>query len=277
MKIYISFDMEGIAGISNWSQETQERQLYLNLVHDQVYTVIQGIQKSTKNTEVSQITVCDGHGQGTSLDYQRVCQMDRRIELISGRPRSEFMVHGIAGHDLAIFLGYHAGSGQHKSNMEHSYNSGAVHKITVNGLKCSEAMINSLYAKEMGVPVALIIGDSGLYDQLIREGYMSYIEYVITKHSISRYATKFKNAQLLKEEIFEAVDHILLKNPKTLPMPDLTSPYSLTIEFNRTDQADRAERLVGAYRLDGYRVSITLEKAKDLLNTIEVMNALAGK
>lgn len=274
MKLYIAFDMEGLAGISHWSQEEGDRQNYLDLIHDQVYFLIEGIQASEKNQEISLISLCDGHGAGMSLNYKRVSQMDPRIELISGRPRSEFMVHGIEGHDLAIFLGYHAGAGQHRASMDHTY-SGLIHKITLNGLKCSEAMINSLYAKEVGVPVGLIIGDSGLYNQLIREGYMSYVEFVTTKQSIGRLASRHKNMQVLRKEIMEALDHLLLKDPKTLPTPDISSPYSLTIEFNQTDQADRAERMVGAYRLDGYRVGITLDKAKDILNTIEVMNSLA--
>lgn len=275
MKLYIAFDMEGIAGISHWSQEKEDRAYYLKLIHQQVGFLVEGIQGSEKNTSIDCITICDGHGDGMSLDYQILSDMDPRIQLISGRPRSEFMVHGIEGHDLAIFLGYHAGAGQPKANMEHSYR-GFVHKITLNGLKCSEAMINALYAREKGVPIGLIIGDSGLYDQLVREGYMSYVEFVVTKNSIGRYATKHKNAQVLKKEIFDALDHVLAKDPKSLPMPDMTSPYSLTIEYNQTDQADRAERLIGAYRLDGYRVSITLEKAKDVLNAIEALNALAG-
>ncbi|MCD1147963.1 M55 family metallopeptidase [Peptoniphilus sp. KCTC 25270] len=276
MKIYISFDMEGIAGINNWTEETGERTMYLEAIHRQMEYVIKGIQTSPKNKDITEITVCDAHNMGRSLDYFRLGKMDPRIQLIVGSPRREFMVHGMEGHDVAFFVGYHAGSGQHKANMEHSFST-SVHRLSINGIKCSEAMVNALYAKELRIPVALIIGDSGLYDQLIREGYMKYVEYVITKKSLGRFASKLKNPQIVEKETIEAVHRVLEKDFSTLPMPDLEAPYNITIEFNTTDQADRVERMIGAQRLDGYRVSLNLENTADIINSISVMTSLADK
>ncbi|MDO5037361.1 MAG: M55 family metallopeptidase [Tissierellia bacterium] len=274
MKLYISFDVEGLAGITNWDQEEEERDLFLRSVHQQIAYVIEGIQTSPKNDQIETITLADAHGRSRSLDYHILGDLDPRIQLICGRPRKEFMVHGIGGHDLAFFVGYHGGSGQQRANMDHTFSS-CVHQLNINGIKCNEALVNAIYAKEMGVPVGLIIGDSGLYDQLILEGYMPYVDFVTTKKSISRFACKFKNPQVLRKETIEAVHRVLAQDPSKLSMPDMASPYLLTLEFNTTDQADRAAIMPGVQRMTGYKLSLSLERASDLINTISVLTRLA--
>ena len=56
MKIFISVDMEGMAGITSPSQEREETVSFRRALHNQVRWIIEGIQASEKNGEVEEIT-----------------------------------------------------------------------------------------------------------------------------------------------------------------------------------------------------------------------------
>ncbi|MDY6045103.1 MAG: M55 family metallopeptidase [Peptoniphilus sp.] len=273
MNIYISFDMEGIAGIDRFSDEFKEPARYRDTVHAHLRAVIDGIKASPKNDEIERITVADSHGEGKNFDYLLLSEMDPRIELISGYPREDYMMTGLEGHDVAFLLGYHAGAGQHLANMDHTYST-HFHRVTVNDIKCSEALINQIYAKEKNVPIGLVIGDSGLYNQLIFEGYMPYVEYVTTKDSVGQYAVRHKNFQRVREEIVQKVVAVLDKDLSTLPLGDLYPPYSVTVEANTTLRADKAEMIPGVVRLDGYRLAFTTKDASELLNMLMALEAI---
>lgn len=273
MNIFISFDMEGIAGIDRFSDEIKQTKRYSDAIHAHVRAVVEGIQHSSRNDEVEHITIVDSHGEGKNLDYLLLSEMDPRIELISGYPRKDFMMTAIEGHDIAFFLGYHAGSGHHHGNMNHSYST-HFHRVTVNDIKVSEAMINQIIAKDYDVPVGLVIGDSGLYGQLILEGYMPYVEYVVTKESLGHNAVRHKNFALLRREIVEKVDKVLSKDIMSLPLGDIYAPYRVVVETNRTLHADKVEIVPGISRLDGYRVGFTAETGTELIDTLMTLEAM---
>lgn len=276
MNIYISFDMEGIGGIDRFSDEFKRTAAYSQAIHAHFKAVIDGIHQSRKNKDIETITVADSHGDGKNLDYLALSEMDERIELISGYPRGEYMMSGLDRHDVVIFLGYHASCGQHRANMDHCYST-TFHRVSINGIKCSEAMINQIYAKEKHIPVGLIIGDSGLYSQLILEGYMPYVEYVVTKESLGHNAVVHRNFQKVRAEITKKVALVLDKDLSTLPLGDLTAPYNVTIETDTTLTADMAEMLPGVVRLDGYRIGMSFDSGKDLLNGLMALEVLARK
>ena len=87
LKIYISVDMEGMAGITSPSQERDEVPSFRRALHNQVRWIIEGIHASSRNDEIGEITISDSHGSGTNLSYDELCQMDisGRISCRSGR------------------------------------------------------------------------------------------------------------------------------------------------------------------------------------------------
>ncbi|AER65322.1 hypothetical protein HMPREF0539_0819 [Lacticaseibacillus rhamnosus LMS2-1] len=48
LKIYISTDIEGLAGIVDFSQEDEDREIFRDLYNQQIEWVLQGIQQSKK-------------------------------------------------------------------------------------------------------------------------------------------------------------------------------------------------------------------------------------
>ena len=92
LKIYISVDMEGMAGITSPYQERDEVPSFRRALHNQVRWIIEGIHASSRNDEIGEITISDSHGSGTNLSYDELCQMDERISLVSGSPRRQYMM-----------------------------------------------------------------------------------------------------------------------------------------------------------------------------------------
>ena len=168
MKLYISVDMEGLAGITNWKDETEDRERFRNAMNEQVEWVLEGISKSKHNKEITHIYIADSHGGGQNLSYDRLNDKDERVWLVSGSPRPQYMMPAMDdSFDMVFLVGYHAGAGEAASSMDHTYSGASVQNIYINGQLMNEGTINSAYAGIVHkVPVGLIIGDSGLERQM---------------------------------------------------------------------------------------------------------------
>ena len=59
MKLYISVDMEGLAGITNWPDETEDQARFRKAMNEQVEWVLVGIAKSQRNMEITLIYIAD--------------------------------------------------------------------------------------------------------------------------------------------------------------------------------------------------------------------------
>lgn len=53
--------------------------------------------------------------------------------------------------------------------MDHGYSASVAYDLKINDLAMNETTINAAYASELGVPVGLIIGESGLEEQLFKK------------------------------------------------------------------------------------------------------------
>lgn len=277
MKIYISVDMEGMAGICHPRQEMDDQIRFRKLMQQQVEWVIEGIQKSDKNAEIEEITIADSHGAGRHLSYDELSDMDDRIYLISGTPRPQYMMPAMnSDYDIAFLVGYHAGVGELSANMDHSYFGRTFHDLKINGHFMNEATINSAYAGYHSVPVGLVIGDSGLQKQLIDNKMMPWVEYVKTKDSLSFFSAKFRPKRILREETIEAVCKVLDKNINQIPKYKIEAPYTLRIEMNMRSMFDRAAMFPGAKQIDGRTVEIVFDDYEELFDAVVALGYITS-
>ena len=152
--MYISVDLEGIAGISTIDQITRGGTGYpaaARLMTAEANAAIAG----AFDAGASEVTVNDGHG---TMDNLSAPDLDNRVRLITGTPKAQNMVQGLSsGFDAAIFIGYHGAAGS-TGVLAHTVTSHFA-QVRLDGLSVSEADINALYASAQGVPVAFISGD----------------------------------------------------------------------------------------------------------------------
>ena len=277
MKIFMSVDMEGIAGIAHNSQELEEKDTFRKALHNQIKWIVEGIKKSKTNDIITEIVIADSHGKGLNLSYDLLSQFDDRISLISGSPRKQYMMSQLDNSfDIVFLVGYHAGPGEAMANMEHCFYGKVVHRLWVNNKYMNEATVNSIFSKDMNVPVGLVIGDSGLYRQLISNKMMPWVKYIVTKESLSRYAVKYKSQSNLKKETIETTINVLESNIKDIPLYEMNPPYNLKIEFHRTCMADVVDEIPNTIRENGDTVSILCNDSKTLLSAISALTRLAA-
>lgn len=244
LKIYISVDMEGMAGITSPSQERDEVPSFRRALHNQVRWIIEGIHASSRNDEIGEITISDSHGSGTNLSYDELCQMDERISLVSGSPRRQYMMSCLdETYDVVFLAGYHAGPGEDFANMDHSF-----------------------YGRV----------DSGLRKQLIEKEMMPWVKFVTTKEALSRYAAKFPPQKVLRENTISAVKEVLDSDLSKIPLYEVATPIKLGFEFKSTAMADTVAQIPRMKRLSGTEVEIICDDMHELECGISAITGLAG-
>ena len=278
MKLYISVDMEGLAGITNWKDETEDRERFRNAMNEQVEWVLEGISKSKHNKEITHIYIADSHGGGQNLSYDGLNDKDERVWLVSGSPRPQYMMPAMDdSFDMVFLVGYHAGAGEAASSMDHTYSGASVQNIYINGQLMNEGTINSAYAGIVHkVPVGLIIGDSGLERQMKGEGMMPWPEFVCTKQSLSRFSAVYKPKKLLKEETIAAVKKALDENERP-QLYTLQAPYHCRMDLTNAAKCDQVQQMPGIHRTAGRTVefeSTSFTEIYDAIHGIATMSRL---
>ena len=278
MKLYISVDMEGLAGITNWKDETEDRERFRNAMNEQVEWVLEGISKSKHNKEITHIYIADSHGGGQNLSYDRLNDKDERVWLVSGSPRPQYMMPAMDdSFDMVFLVGYHAGAGEAASSMDHTYSGASVQNIYINGQLMNEGTINSAYAGIVHkVPVGLIIGDFGLERQMKGEGMMPWPEFVCTKQSLSRFSAVYKPKKLLKEETIAAVKKALDENERP-QLYTLQAPYHCRMDLTNAAKCDQVQQMPGIHRTAGRTVefeSTSFTEIYDAIHGIATMSRL---
>jgi len=225
MKVYISFDFEGIGGVAFW-KETEQDARWNNIATKQLKAFIDGI--FSKNPD-AQIVVSDSHGYGESIIWENL----ENVKIVRGWPRVFYMVEGLdeTFTDLVLF-GYHSSIGG-EGMMDHTYSSSSIYSIKMNGEYLDEARINAYFASELNLPLSFIYGDR----QAI-ENSPSYpeIDHCISKDAISRFCGLMRPEKQLLDELYLKGQN-LGKNKKIVK-PQVKKDgkiYPLFVEMEFTD------------------------------------------
>ncbi len=265
MKVLISIDMEGIAGLSNWKENEKRITKFMT---DEVDAVVAGIKDYDA---AAKILVCDSHSIGQNVE---IFDLPEDVELIRGYPRPYYMVSGFEeGFDAAIFLGYHAPVGIENAEMDHTYSSGSIFETTVNGKKVGEAELNALVLGEIDIPVALIAGDDKL--EAFSKNFFPNTNFVITKRALGRFSAKLihpkKVGRMLRENT-----KIALENLDKIKPLKIKKPYEIRITFLYTVMAEFASLIPASKRIDGRTVSFKHSDFREIYRFLMGAVTLAG-
>ena len=154
MHVYISVDMEGIAGIATLDQVIRGGHGYPRA--QQLMTAeTNAVIAAAFDAGAESVLVNDSHG---TMDNLLHAELDARARLMFGSPKLQCMAEGLSSeHDVALFVGYHAPAGS-PGVLSHTF-SGYFTDVRLNGATVSEADVNGLLAGSLGVPVGLVSGD----------------------------------------------------------------------------------------------------------------------
>src|SRR6266513_280779 len=163
MRVYISVDMEGIAGVVHESQTdpttpafAAEYGRFRRLMTAEANAAVEGALAAG----ATRVLVNDSHWFMRNLLAE---ELHQAAELVSGDPKPRSMVQGIdAGFDAALFIGYHARAGTRNAILDHTY-ADRIHDVRLNGKSVGELGLNAGVAGVHGVPIALVSGACALH------------------------------------------------------------------------------------------------------------------
>jgi len=155
MKILISVDIEGVAGVFH-SQQVRagnpEYERARRLMTDEANAAIAG----AFDGGATEVWVNDSHGDFRNMPPDL---LDARAQVIQGKPRYLSMVAGVElGVDGVCMVGYHSRAGG-SGILAHTINSFAFAGVEIGGQALGEAGLYGALAGEYGVPVLMASGD----------------------------------------------------------------------------------------------------------------------
>jgi D-amino peptidase len=268
LKVYISVDMEGIAGVVDSDQVSSAGSDY-NLARRWMTQEVNAAIKGALKAGATEIVVNDSHG---SMRNIVISELDQAASLITGSPKPLSMMQGIDGtFDAVLFIGYHARAGSEDGVLDHTYSSASVYSIKVNRMELGESEQNALIAGCFDVPVVLITGDRTVCEQ-VKKSLGEGLETAVVKEGIGRYAAKsltpFNACQLIEKKAETA-----LRNRDRAKPLKLQPPYRFELTYLRSSMADPAE-LIPRVKRTGLR-TVTYE-TDDYIQGYKLFRALVA-
>lgn len=251
MKIFVSTDMEGTAGVVDWAQcrgPGAEYEYYRQLLQDEVNSAIQG----ALDAGPTELLVNDSHSTMQNLHPGRLLG---RARYLSGRHKPMYMMEGLdPSYDAVFLVSYHGSMAGAASTLSHTYNPRAISRVLLNGTEVGESGINALVAMGHGVPVVLVTGDDTTAAEARRV--CPGIHAAVVKRSVTRFAAESLHPEQACELIRETAAAAIADLARARP-PSIDLPATLEVQFHNADFAEMATWVAGVRLVDTRTVRMT--------------------
>jgi len=163
MKVYISVDIEGVAGITHWDEAEKTHADYPEFREQMTREAVAAIE-GAQAAGAKEIWVKDAHDSGRNLITSMLPVDIRLIRSWAGHPLC--MVQELdKSFDAVMMIGYHSAAGSEANSLAHTL-SLKPHLIRINGRITSEFYIHALAGSMLGVPTVFVSGDEGLMEEV---------------------------------------------------------------------------------------------------------------
>jgi len=271
MRLFISFDMEGVAGVVTEKQlipsgfEWQQAREWMT---NELLAVIEAAEECG----VTEFVVADSHGTGQNLLVDR---LPKNVELVRSWPRPLHMIQGVEEGPFvgAMLLGYHGGA--------HTLGAGLAHtamlhvtSVSLNGLQVSETGIAAATAGQFGVPVIMVSGDD-VYVEHARET-LGDVEAVTTRTAYSfssgKVITPARSCELLAERTRIAIGRAAEFKPFKVDFP-----VRMEVRLSNPVLAEMFCWLPGFERVDAHTIAMKSEDMRGVEGFWGFLGEMLGK
>ena len=269
MKILISTDIEGVAGVVHQQQVRAGNPEYERarvLMTHEANAAIAG----AFDAGATEVLVNDSHGDFRNMPAEL---LDPRAQYVLGKPRYLGMMAGVdEGVDAVCMVGYHSRA-QGRGILAHTTNSFAFSRVRFNGDEVGEAAMYGALAGEYGVPVAMASGD----DVFIAEHQPLFPDtvFVQTKRATGQTSGINLSPQAAREAIRTGVATALRRErPKPYVMK---VPVTVRIQAQSTALADLFCQWPTLERVASDEVGFeapTVEAAVRIVNCLSAMSTM---
>jgi D-amino peptidase len=225
VRVLISADMEGVAGVADGEDVLPGHPEYersRRLLTAEASAAVRGALAYAPGAEVA---VADAHAGFRNVLPE---MLDRRAELIRGKPRPDGMMAGLAGGaDAVIFIGYHGRAGSACSVLAHTISGRVIADVRCDGRSLGELGLNAALAASRGTPAVLVTGD----DTVAAEAAAAVpgIHAVIVKRALGSRAAASLHPQEACERIERAVP-VALAGSRDVRPPRFDGEVALEVD-----------------------------------------------
>jgi D-amino peptidase len=261
MRVFISADIEGVAGITARDEAGKGKPGY-GPFRSQMDAEVAAACAGALAGGATSVVVKDAHGDGRNLSPAALPPPAQLIRGYNGHPFA--MVQGIdATFDTAFFIGYHSHAGSGGNPLAHTLSSTKLFGIRLDGAPVSELRLHALAAGTVGVPVALVSGDRALCDEA--EALIPGCRTVAVSEGVG--------ASTLSLHPTDAVERIREAAASALegPLPDALAPagpHRLEVVYRDPPAAYVRSFYPGADLVDDCTVSVEVADYFDVLRAL---------
>ncbi len=270
MKVLISVDIEGVAGVSRPEQAQAGAIDYdtaRRLMTEEANAAIRG----AFHGGAGDVIVADAHGGFGNLVPDL---LDARARLVHGKPRPDGMLQGLReeGVEAAMLVGYHAMAGA-RGVLAHTIRSTAFHRVALNGRPVGEAMLYGLLAGELGIPIVMCSGDDAFATET--RAWLPHTCFAVVKNAIGNRAAMSLSPDYARRLIEGEAKAGLMTRGQVEPLK-LEPPLTCRVEAKSLVLADLFAVLPGARRPEPLVVEFDAGRPGEVLGVLQLLSAASS-
>jgi D-amino peptidase len=272
MKIYISFDIEGVSGITDISDTDVESPNFSKartLSTRDVNAAIEGALAGG----ATDIVVYDGHGWGRrNLLHEG---LHPKAKLLKGRVSTEWL--NMAGFfsdsfDAVFFIGWHARPSS-PGILSHCLNSRVFTAWRVNGTLVGEPELAAALAGQHNVPLVLFTGDDCSCKEV--KSWCPDCECVVTKYALDRFSAICLSKETTYELIREGAERALKRKDEIKPFR-----FKMPVRVEADTLFDHTARAIalipGVEQISPLTVAFESDNYVEAFRTIQATQLISG-
>lgn len=266
LKVYISVDMEGVAGVVTADQLGPGGFEYERFRHFMTNETLAAV-KAAKDAGATEFVVSDAHGNGESL---LIDEFPKDVRIVRSWPRHGGMMAGLdSSFDAALFIGYHASTTNMRGVRAHTFSSAHLTRVSLNGNAVTEGEFNAAYAGAMGVPVIFASGDDAALEEL--KSRLGNIETAETKKNLSFHSAETLTPEASCERIRAGVQAALARIRDFKPYT-IKTPVTLEISFKNYMPAQMLSYLRVVQRVDSHTIRFVGKDMAEVSDFVDVVD-----
>ncbi|HSR14136.1 MAG TPA: M55 family metallopeptidase [Gemmatimonadales bacterium] len=266
LKVHISVDMEGIAGVVGPEQlgpSGFEYQRAREFMTGELLAAIEGARAAG----ATEILVADSHGNGQNLLIDRI---PADIMVVRSWPRSLGMMAGLdSSFAAAVFIGYHSSTASLDGVRAHTMSSANYAGLRLNGVEVPEGGWNAAIAAHFGVPVVMVSGDEAAVAEL--RTLLGDVEGAVVKRPLGFHAAVTMTPDAARSLIRDRVRSAIGRLGRFRPWRQ-RSPVTVDLTFKNYQPAQVLAMLPWFQRTTAHAVRF---QARDMVEASNIMEFIS--
>jgi len=263
MKVFISADMEGIAGVTAWEEVNPEHSSY-PIAQAQMTAEVAAACDGAIQAGAKEIWVRDAHWAARNIIGEK---LPSGVRLIRGWSKHPYLMAQEIDRsfDAAVFVGYHSRAGSGGNPLSHTIET-HLSWIKINGEPISEFRLYAGAAALEDVPVVFLSGDREICDVAKKLCPPMTTISILEGHGASTVSTHpLDSPKLIREGVKRALS---VGNLKTFPRLLPKGPYVMEVRYNLPADAYRFSFFPGAKLFDEHTIELHFTEWFEVLRAL---------